>query len=412
MPASAVLLKDHREDRALVAQDLYRPGTNSPSKKTAVSIRNVRKEYGTNVVLQGVDLDIHDGEFLAIVGPSGCGKSTILKLIAGLDQPTSGEIWIRERPSADLEPKDRDIAMVFQSYALYPHMTAGENISLPLRMRRLRRWQRLPGMLLLSPSTRRLLREIEREVGEIAKSLAIESLLSRKPSQLSGGQRQRVALARAMVRHPAVFLMDEPLSNLDAKLRIEMRSEITALHRRLGVAFIHVTHDQSEAMTMADRVAVMADGRLLQVAPPRELYSDPVDLTVARFIGTPTINCIPGALTTHDSVRVLGVDIASTICASPGTPVTACLRPEHTIIARAGEPGIDASVISVEDHGADLFIRLLVADKQELALRASPAISPDLRGDQPVRVRFPPEHMLYFDACGKRIRPIRKVPRS
>ena len=203
--------------------------------QNTISLRGIGKKYRESVALGDINLEVREGEFLAIVGPSGCGKSTLLKIIAGLDEPTAGELLIKGRPGIGLEPRERDIAMVFQTYALYPHMTAAQNIALPLRMRRMRRWQRLPGMALLSPGVRKRLAEIKAEVGAIAGSLGIAELLHRKPAQLSGGQRQRVAVARAMIRHPAVFLMDEPLSNLDAKLRVEMRREIAALHRRLGI---------------------------------------------------------------------------------------------------------------------------------------------------------------------------------
>src|SRR5262249_48804418 len=233
-----------------------------------------------------------------------------------------------------LEPRERDIAMVFQTYALYPHMTAAQNIALPLRMRRMPRWQRLPGIRLLSARARARLAEIKAEVGTLASAFDIAHLLHRKPAQLSGGQRQRVAVARAMIRRPAVFLMDEPLSNLDAKLRVEMRREIASLHRRLGITFVYVTHDQSEAMTLADRVALMANGEFLQVAPPRDLYADPAHLEVARFVGTPTINCIPAEAAGPGTISVLGTSVACSLLAPAGTPVTACIRPEHIVVAR------------------------------------------------------------------------------
>lgn len=391
------------------AQDGARDGAPGIKSQNAISLRRIGKKYQESVALGDINLDVQEGEFLAIVGPSGCGKSTLLKIIAGLDEPTAGELLIKGRPSIGLEPRERDIAMVFQTYALYPHMTAAQNIALPLRMRRMRRWQRLPGMALLSPSARKRLAEIKTEVGAIAGSLGIAELLHRKPSQLSGGQRQRVAVARAMIRHPAVFLMDEPLSNLDAKLRVEMRREIASLHRRLGITFVYVTHDQSEAMTLADRVAVMVDGAFLQVAPPRDLYADPTHLEVARFVGTPTINCIPAEATAPGTIDVLGTSVSCALIAPAGTPVTACIRPEHVFVARGAEPAIDASVISIEDHGADLFARVLVAREHELTLRASPADLGGLRNGQAIRIRLAGEHVLLFDAEGRRIRAGRRA---
>ena len=374
-----------------------------------ISLRRITRKYQESVALDGIDLDVREGEFLAIVGPSGCGKSTLLKIIAGLDDPTAGELWINGRPSIGLEPRARDIAMVFQTYALYPHMTAAQNIALPLRMRRMRRWQRLPGMALLSSGARKGLAEIKTEVSAIAGSLGIAHLLHRKPSQLSGGQRQRVAVARAMIRRPAVFLMDEPLSNLDAKLRVEMRREIASLHRRLGITFVYVTHDQSEAMTLADRVAVMANGEFLQVAAPRELYADPAHLEVARFVGTPTINCLPAEVTAPGTIDVLGTSVPCSLIAPTGTPATACIRPEHILVVRGAEHGVDASVISIEDHGADLYVRVLVAREHELTLRASPADLAGLRNGQAVRIRLTPENFLFFDAEGRRIRAGRRA---
>jgi multiple sugar transport system ATP-binding protein len=255
-----------------------------------VSVRAVSKAFGSTQVLKSISLDVAEGEFLTLLGPSGCGKSTLLRLIAGLDAQDSGTIFIGQAQVDALRPKQRNVAMVFQSYALYPHMTVAQNMALPLRMRRLSRAQRLPLLGRLLPGTSAISKSIEAEVARTAAALGMDHLLDRKPGQLSGGQRQRVAVGRAMVRQPAVFLMDEPLSNLDAKLRVQMRSEIKELHHRLGITFIYVTHDQSEAMTMSDRVAVMLDGELIQVAPPQAIYADPVDRRVAEFIGSPKIN--------------------------------------------------------------------------------------------------------------------------
>jgi len=244
----------------------------------SVRLVNLSKRFGDVIAVNSVNLEVHDGEFLVLVGPSGCGKTTCLRMIAGLEEPTSGEIWIGDRCVNDVSPKDRDIAMVFQNYALYPHMTVYDNMAFALRLRKLPR------------------DEIDRMVNNAAAMLGIQDLLERKPGQLSGGQRQRVALGRAIVRQPAAFLMDEPLSNLDAKLRIQTRAELIKLHRQLGVTTIYVTHDQAEAMTMGDRIAVMRDGVIHQCASPMELYEHPVDRFVAGFIGSPPMNFLEAML--------------------------------------------------------------------------------------------------------------------
>jgi len=256
---------------------------------STLSIRNVKKRYGPVEVLKGIDIEVQDGEFLILVGPSGCGKSTLLNMIAGLDTISSGEIAIGGRVVNNLSPKDRDIAMVFQSYALYPNMTVRNNISFGLKIRKVPKQQQA---------------EI---VDRVAKLLQIEALLDRMPSQLSGGQRQRVAMGRALARDPALFLFDEPLSNLDAKLRVEMRAEIKLLHERLGTTIIYVTHDQIEAMTLGDRIAVMKAGEVHQLAPPQEVYDDPVDLFVAGFIGSPPMNLIRTPVVHQDNV--IGVEL-------------------------------------------------------------------------------------------------------
>ncbi|MFN3321682.1 MAG: ABC transporter ATP-binding protein, partial [Allorhizobium sp.] len=294
----------------------------------AITIDHVQKSFGSTSVLRDVSLSISDGEFLTLLGPSGCGKSTLLRILAGLDVQTGGSLSIGDRVVDGVRPKARDVAMVFQSYALYPHMTVTANMALPLRMRRLSAWQRLPLVGRFLPGTRATVAAIEDDVAQTAEALGIGHLLDRKPGQLSGGQRQRVAVGRAMVRQPAVFLMDEPLSNLDAKLRVQMRAEIKELHKRLGVTFVYVTHDQSEAMTMSDRVAVMLDGELLQVAPPQEIYADPEDRRVAEFIGSPKIGILeatveePGVAMTAGTVFFIPGEIAS------GSKIALGIRPE------------------------------------------------------------------------------------
>src|SRR5437016_7481915 len=246
----------------------------------SVSFQNIEKTFGTTKVIHGIGFDISDGEFLVLVGPSGCGKSTLLRMLAGLEEVTDGEISIGDRDVTDLAPRNRDIAMVFQTYALYPHMTVRQNMGYGLKARR-------------TPKA-----EIARRVEEVAELLGLADLLERRPAQLSGGQRQRVAMGRAIVREPKAFLLDEPLSNLDAKLRVGMRASLAQLHQRLGVTTVYVTHDQTEAMTLGQRVAVMRDGKVLQVDRPKDLYERPSNLFIASFIGSPTMNLVQA--TVHD----------------------------------------------------------------------------------------------------------------
>ncbi|AEG57297.1 ABC transporter ATP-binding protein [Sinorhizobium meliloti] len=312
---------------------------------SAITFDRIRKSYGATQVLRDVSLSIESGEFLTLLGPSGCGKSTLLRILAGLERQDGGSVRIGERLVDDLRPKRRDVAMVFQSYALYPHMTVAGNMAVPLRMRRLNSWQRLPLVGKLLRGTRPTLAEIDSEVSRTAAALGIGHLLARKPGQLSGGQRQRVAVGRAMVREPAVFLMDEPLSNLDAKLRVQMRAEIKELHKRLGVTFIYVTHDQAEAMTLSDRVAVMLDGELLQVAPPRDIYADPHDRRVAEFIGSPKINMLDGAVIERGLMATSGAKLSVPESIAPGTKLTVGIRPEaFSLITKPDTPnGIEGS---------------------------------------------------------------------
>nr|WP_233288165.1 ABC transporter ATP-binding protein [Bradyrhizobium brasilense] len=356
--------------------------------------------------MRHVSLSVAAGEFLTLLGPSGCGKSTLLRILAGLEMQDTGSVSIGERVVDGLRPKRRDIAMVFQSYALYPHMTVASNMALPLRMRRLSAFQRLPVLGRLLPGTTRIANEIDVEVTRTAKALGIGHLLTRKPGQLSGGQRQRVAVGRAMVRHPAVFLMDEPLSNLDAKLRVQMRAEIKELHRRLGGTFIYVTHDQAEAMTLSDRVAVMLDGQLLQIAPPQEIYADPDDRRVAEFIGSPKINMLDGVVRDRGLIDVAGSTLSMEADAPAGAPLTLGVRPEAFHLAdHGGQGALTGSVRMIEHMGSDLFVHLdLAGIDHPLIARLLAERAPHIAPGRTLHLAVRPDRMLLFTRDGRRLR--------
>lgn len=357
----------------------------------SIRLDQIMKGYGDTTVLKGVSLDIRDGEFLTLIGASGCGKSTLLRIIAGLDNQDSGTVHLDTENIDNKRPVERDIAMVFQSYALYPHYTVFDNIALPLRTRRLNRAQRMPVLGALMPGRHNIDKEIADSVNQVAGLLGIEHLLRRKPGQLSGGQRQRVALGRAMVRHPKIFLMDEPLSSLDAKLRVQMRAEIVALHRRLGVTFVYVTHDQAEAMTMSDRVAVMVEGEILQVAPPETLYRDPADMRVAELIGSPKINI----LATSESPEL-------SLTAAPYGSWFG-FRPENAAIVEIGT-GVLAGTVSHSEHfGADIFLHIRTTAGSHVIVRRAPDVPRILTGMR-VGIAIDPRQLLIFDSAGKRIR--------
>jgi multiple sugar transport system ATP-binding protein len=316
-----------------------------------VQVRNIRKAFGTVEIIHGVDIEIADGEFVVLVGPSGCGKSTLLRMIAGLEGITSGTISIGGRVVNALPPSERDIAMVFQNYALYPHMKVKDNMAFALRLRKMDR------------------REVDERVGQAAEILGLKPLLERYPRQLSGGQRQRVAMGRAIVRHPQVFLFDEPLSNLDAKLRVQMRTEIKELHQRLKTTTVYVTHDQVEAMTMADKIVVLQDGQVEQVGAPLELFDRPANTFVAGFIGSPSMNLLPGAVAGGDgpAVEVNGarLAVAGGAAVEPGQPVLFGIRPEHLELASEGFP---ARIAVVEPTGSETLVFLRFGDSDIVAL--------------------------------------------
>ena len=347
-----------------------------------VMFRNASRTYqpGRPPAVDSLDLDIVDGEFLVLVGPSGCGKSTTLRMLAGLEPIDEGAVFIGDVDVTMLPPRARDIAMVFQNYALYPHMTVGENIGFHLKIKKI-------------PKS-----EIVARVRDAAKLLDLEEYLDRKPAKLSGGQRQRVAMGRAIVRQPKVFLMDEPLSNLDAKLRVQTRTQIAALQRRLGVTTVYVTHDQVEAMTMGDRVAVLKDGVLQQCASPRDLFTHPVNLFVAGFIGSPAMNLFPATLTEA------GAEFESmTLPVSPemrgaatSDQVTVGVRPESLRVAASG--GLKATVTTVEELGSDAFLYCSVDGLTNMVVARAEGLSRIMRGD--VVCLVPDDAALhYFDSA-------------
>ena len=364
---------------------------------TGISIDGVVRRFGQVAALKGVSLDVAAGEFVALVGPSGCGKTTLMRIVAGIETSDAGTISIAGRDVTRLRAADRNVAMVFQSYALYPHLTARQNIAVPLAMRRLSAWQRLPLLGRALPGTRARTGAIAEDVERAAQTLGLSALLDRRPGQLSGGQRQRVALARAIVRKPSAFLMDEPLSNLDAALRVQTRREIVDIHRRTGAATLYVTHDQAEALTMADRVAVMQAGEILQVASPEAIYADPKDLRVATFIGSPRINTLAAEADADGIVSLAGQPLP--LGCRPG-PLTFALRPEELRLAGDGLP---ATAEAVEFLGESILLHACLARTREpLVLRLAPE-GPRPRTGEAIRLAFDPSRALLFGADGRRI---------
>jgi multiple sugar transport system ATP-binding protein len=348
----------------------------------SVSMRQVEKSYGAVSIIRGVDVEIEDGEFVILVGPSGCGKSTLLRMIAGLEDISGGEIYIGPRVVNDVPPTERDIAMVFQSYALYPHMTVEENMAFSLKMKGAKK------------------QEIAPKVARAAQILGLEPLLGRLPKELSGGQRQRVAMGRAIVRDPKVFLFDEPLSNLDAKLRVQMRTEIKALHQRLGTTIVYVTHDQVEAMTMADKIVVLHGGVVEQIGAPLALYDRPANLFVAGFIGSPAMNMINGRLEPGGFVVDGGLTLpfADVNADRHGVPAVYGIRPEHLVLDDSGFP---ATVEVVEPTGSETQV-VARAGGHEITAVFRERIS--ARPGEVIRIAPRQEHAHLFDATsGQRI---------
>ena len=367
-----------------------------------VKIRNVSKRFGDTSVLENASLTIANGEFVSLVGPSGCGKSTLLRIISGLELQDAGQITIADRVVDDLRPSARNLAMVFQSYALYPHLNVASNIAMPLRMQRLNSFQRLPVIGRFLPGTSAANDGIARQVRDAAEMLDISHLLERKPGQLSGGQRQRVAVGRALVRNPAAFLLDEPLSNLDAKLRVHMRTEIAQLHRRLQATFIYVTHDQVEAMTMSDRIAVMMDGNIIQIGTPDEVYDNPTDIRVAEFIGSPKINLIPVNVEPGRGMALLAGADSGVVAES--TAVCLGVRPEAVTISP--DNGLVAGTVEhAENLGSEEYVqvRLHALPDSLITSRASHGTGWTRRVGSTAHISFDSDRILAFDGVGKRV---------
>jgi multiple sugar transport system ATP-binding protein len=347
---------------------------------TNIRLENITKTFGSFAVIKGLDLTIEAGEFFTFVGPSGCGKSTILNLIAGLEPATGGEILFDGRSVNGLPPTERDVAMIFQSYALYPHMTAYENIAFPLRMRK--------------EQTAR----IDSEVRRVADMLGLGEFLLRKPKELSGGQRQRVALGRAIVRKPKLFLMDEPLSNLDAKLRLDMRAELKKLHRELGITTVYVTHDQGEAMSLSDRIAVLDKGELQQCAAPREVYRHPANTFVAGFIGSPPMNLLRAAVVRRSPLELdcNGMVVAPLVDSVPSADeVIIGIRPEDITIAGEQDVMTFRAIVSmIEPAGATSWIDTLWGS---VTIRAIAGSAEAIREGSEVRLALVPDRILVFD---------------
>lgn len=365
-----------------------------------LEIKNIKKSYGKTAILKGVNIDVKDGEFISLVGPSGCGKSTLLRAIAGLEHQDSGTISIGGQRIDNLRPSQRNLSMVFQSYALYPHLTIAENISVPLKMRNLSAWQRLPFIGQFMPGARNKIRAIHQKVLDAATTLDLAHLLDRKPGQLSGGQRQRVAVGRALVREPQAFLLDEPLSNLDAKLRVHMRAEISQLHRSLEATFIYVTHDQAEAMTMSDRIAIMMEGELLQVGTPDEVYHQPNDIRVAEFIGSPKINILPLVKFAEGHISLAGNSVPFSVGDTEITKVG--LRPEALTITEKPSH-LTGKITHFENFGAEVFFHLKLENlDQAILVRGQPALLQTKAVGDDLHLQIAAEQAILFDADGKR----------
>ena len=362
----------------------------------SIELDGVGKRFGETVALHGVNLTVPEGSFFSLLGPSGCGKSTLLKIIAGLEAPTAGQVRIGDVAVEDLRPAERNIAMVFQSYALYPHLTVAQNIALPLAMRRLSRLERLPLISRALPAARGKAAGIQAEVEAVARTLNISHLLERRPAQLSGGQKQRVAVGRALVRRPTAFLLDEPLSNLDAQLRVQMREELIEVHRRFGITFVYVTHDQAEAMAMSDRIAVIMGGRVAQCAAPQDLYEQPATLEIARFVGASSLNVLSVDLTPDSRLGSPFRNLTAASGLGRRRQVVIGFRPEDAHLSNETRGHLQVRAQRVEYHGGSRHLIAAASSGETLRAAIPPEIASPLAGEV-VWLRLTPALALVFD---------------
>ena len=370
-----------------------------------IKLRNISKSFGSTEVIKSLDLSVSNGEFITIVGPSGCGKSTLLRIIAGLENQSTGDVEIDGNVVNNTRASERDLAMVFQSYALYPHLTVQQNMMVPLKLRRLSILERFPIIGWLMPNRRSKLDEIVNKVQVASETLQITHLLERKPGQLSGGQQQRVAVGRAMVREPLAFLMDEPLSNLDAGLRVHMRAEISELHRDLKTTFIYVTHDQAEALTMSDRMAVMMDGEILQLDTPNEIYNNPSNIRVAEFVGSPKINILQGECDEKGDIKCIGIKITDSIKLAQKGNISVGIRPEHMeLVTSNNENVFKGKIVYRENLGSDIFLHVIVnEEKQKIIVRSEPSMVINTAVGDQVMIGWDEQKVMVFDVDGKNV---------
>jgi len=370
-----------------------------------IELRNISKSFGSTEVIKSLDLSVSNGEFITIVGPSGCGKSTLLRIIAGLENQSTGDVEIDGNVVNNTRASERDLAMVFQSYALYPHLTVQQNLMVPLKLRRLSILERFPIIGWLMPNRRSKLGEIVNKVQLASETLQITHLLDRKPGQLSGGQQQRVAVGRAMVREPVAFLMDEPLSNLDAGLRVHMRAEISELHRDLKTTFIYVTHDQAEALTMSDRMAVMMDGEILQLDTPNEIYNNPSNIRVAEFVGSPKINILQGECDEKGNISCFGIKITDSIKLAQKGNISVGIRPEHMEMVSSNDKNVfKGKIVYRENLGSDIFLHLTVNEgEQKIIVRSEPSMVINSAIGDSVMIGWDEQKVMVFDVDGKNV---------
>ena len=370
-----------------------------------IELRNISKSFGSTEVIKSLDLSVSNGEFITIVGPSGCGKSTLLRIIAGLENQSTGDVEIDGNVVNNTRASERDLAMVFQSYALYPHLTVQQNLMVPLKLRRLSILERFPIIGWLMPNRRSKLDEIVNKVQVASETLQITHLLDRKPGQLSGGQQQRGAVGRAMVREPVAFLMDEPLSNLDAGLRVHMRAEISELHRDLKTTFIYVTHDQAEALTMSDRMAVMMDGEILQLDTPNEIYNNPSNIRVAEFVGSPKINILQGECDEKGNINCFGIKITDSIKLAQKGNISVGIRPEHMELVTSNDKNVfKGKIVYRENLGSDIFLHVTVNEgEQKIIVRSEPSMVFNSAIGDSVMIGWDEQKVMVFDVDGKNV---------